>query len=184
MSQYRVLRGVRVIEQLNEDSTYPDLYTNIEQNFDTRKRQLATGPVQINNVTYTPFENSGVLQVQAVARNSGSDYQPTIQFSNVQYQPSDLPDNITFKGSDNADHHVLPIDLREHNVKVRCTCLDFYYRFATWNFNDDSLLGDKPPLYQRKTDTRPPVNPARVPGLCKHLVKFVDHLVRTGIVQR
>lgn len=183
MSTLRFLRGKRIVQQLNEMSTYDQLYRNIQQNFDTTKRQYATVGIVPNNITYTPYQNNNTLEVRSVANSKGTRYNPTIMFLNVDYQPDDTPTNITFMGSDGEEHHCMPVNLNQTNVKVHCNCLDFYYRFATWNYNDDSLVGSPPPPYVRKTTTRPPVNPARTPGLCKHLIKLVDTLKRTGLVR-
>jgi hypothetical protein len=84
--------------------------------------------------------------------------------------------------SDGQDYHVQPLQLAGHNVKVRCNCMDFYFRFANYNAQDKSLVGKPPPLYRRKTTTRPPVNPGQVPGMCKHLLKLVQTLQGAGLV--
>ena len=47
----KTVRGVRVVQALNEDSTYPGLYTNIQRAFPhTQKRQHATGPIAITRM--------------------------------------------------------------------------------------------------------------------------------------
>lgn len=180
---YKLLRGQRLLNQLNEESSYNGLYREIERGFpETRARQHATGEVAITNIKYVPAQ--GRLQVNGAARSNMHAYTPSIMFLTVQYEPQATDQTTTFVGPGNAEYHIQPIDLSMSSVKVRCNCLDFFYRFASWNANDSSLLGRKPPMYQRVPGSvRPPVNPARVPGVCKHAIKMVDTLRRSGIVR-
>ena len=181
----KLVRGARVIQVLDEDSTYPDLYTNIQRGFpNTTKRQHATGPVVVQNTQYTPYAANGGLQINSEVRSGGNLYTPVIQLLNVDFQQNDEPTNVTFKATNDQDYHVVPVRLTDHNVKVRCNCLDFYHRFAVWNHADNSLFGPKPPPYQRKTTDRPEVNPQRVPGFCKHLIKLFQELEHEGLTTR
>lgn len=181
----RVIRGEHLLRAIEEDSTYPTLRTNIQRAFpDTRKRQHATGEVQIVRKEFVPIQGSHALQVNSQSRsNDGATYQQTVQFTGVNYEPADTPENVTFMGADGADHHVQPITLQQSNVRVRCNCLDFHYRFALWNFNDGSLMGPKPAPYVRKTTTRPPANPLQLPGVCKHIIKLAQDLMGTGLIR-
>jgi len=182
----KLVRGARLLQAIEEDSTYDQLYHNIQTDpvlSQTKKRQHATGEVAITSVVYLPYTNAGILQVEAQARSNSHPYQPTIQFLNVKFEPNDTGTNVSFMGKDGATHYVQPIVLGQNNVKVRCTCLDYFYRFAVWNFNDNSLYGPKPPLYRKTTD-RPPVNPNQVPGLCKHIIRVIGDLQNVGIVTR
>lgn len=179
----RVVRGDRILKQLDEVSSVPDLETNIERGFpETRKRQHATGEVTIANVKYMPYIGMKTLHVSSTSTSNGHQYKQALQFNGVQFEGSDTETNATFQASDGEDYHVQPLDLAGHNVKVRCNCLDFHYRFANYNSQDKSLVGRPPPLYQRKTN-RPPVNPTQVPGMCKHLLKLVQMLQRYGLVK-
>lgn len=178
------IRGARLLNQLNELSTFSDLLQNVVYGFPgTTARQNATGTVQIVNMSLQPFGPTNDLQCSATARNEGNVYQPKIMFLQVEYEDEDTNENVTFVGSDGDEYHIQPIALNQVNCKVACTCMDFYWRFALQNFDDGSLIGRKPPPYQRKTETRPPVNPANVPGVCKHIIKTVENLRNTGLVR-
>lgn len=181
----RLIRGKRIVDQLNEDSTYPGLYREIQRGFpDTRRRQHATNEVSIQNVQYLPYVGMKMLQVRVACRSNQHNYQPIIQFLNVVFDPTDTNDNVTFTGQDNQEYHVQPVDLAQSRVKVRCNCLDFYYRFAMTDFNDGSLVGRMPPVYHPVPGSnRPPANPMHVPGICRHLIKVVDHLRQQGFVR-
>lgn len=183
-----IIRGKRILDQLDEYlQLNEDTYANLEKNtihFDppTTKRQHVVDPVQVTNLELVPARESGNLTAKAKISSSGSEYRTTALFDNVVFEDTDQPDNVSFTGSDGNEYHLTPIDLSTNNVKVSCTCLDFYWRFATWNHQRDSLNGHPPPPYQRKTN-RPPVNPRRVPGVCKHLMKTFISLRDAGVVR-
>lgn len=61
-------------------------------------------------------------------------------------------------------------------VKVRCSCSDFQYRSAYWCWKDKCLFGSKPKAYKRKTKNRKPVNPLKLPFICKHQHQFQSYL--------
>jgi len=181
----QLIRGARILQQLAEDSTPLELERNIAKGFpQTTKRQHATDPVRIVQIKYVPFEANKELKVTAIASSAGKNYDTVIQFNDVEFQPEDLPTNTTFIAADNETYNILPISLSTHTVKIRCDCLDFYHRFAMWNFNDSSLYGPKMPTYIRKTTTRPDVNPLRVPGVCKHVLRTLMALRDAGMITK
>ncbi len=180
----KFMRGERVLSILNEDSSYRELFHDIERGFPrTTKRQHSTDTVVVTQTEYIAYPSSKALQISAQVRSNGRVYEPTILFLNVEYENEDTQGNVTFMASDGKEYSVLPISLTNTNVKVRCTCLDFYHRFSTWNFKDNSLFGPRMPPYRRKTRNRPPVNPMKVPGLCKHIIKTFGALRHAGLVQ-
>lgn len=150
----------------------------------TTKRQYATDTIQVSSINIVPYTQTGELLVKAVTKNNdgGKTYDTQMLFDGVKFENEDTPENITFTASDGEQYHIVPITATGNEVKVRCNCLDFYYRFALWNFNDGSLYGKKPAPYRRKTDNYPPVNPQQTPGLCKHLMKLADALTQSNIL--
>jgi hypothetical protein len=186
MTQYLDIPGEEISATLTESATYNDLYNNIRQEFpDTRKRQNATNEVNVQEVRYIPVRTTaegGALQIAASTRSNGHEYKQQLLFSDVNFDPEDADDNITFKATDGQDYHVKPITLTGNRIRVNCSCMDFHYRFAMWNYNNGTLLGRKPKLYRRKTENRPPVNPGQVDGLCKHLIKVCDRLRQQRLI--
>lgn len=187
MTNYLTVRGEDISGVLAESATYDDLYANITQEFpDTRKRHNATNEVNVREIRYIPVRTTaegGALQLAASTQSNGHEYKQQLLFSDVQFDPEDAEDNITFKATDGKDYHIKPISLQGNRIRVNCTCMDFHYRFAMWNYNNGTLMGRKPKLYQRKTDTRPPVNPGQVDGMCKHLIKVCDRLQQQRLIQ-
>ena len=181
---FMLLRGARIVQQLEEASTVSGLEQNISTAFpNTTKRQHATGEVAVQNIQYIPYIGTKMLHVKSSTNSNGHQYQQVIQFNNVVFEGGDTEENATFTASDGVETHVQPLDLNALNVKVRCNCLDMYYRMAPYNAQDKSLVGKAPPPYIRKTVTRPSVNPMKVPGICKHLLKLVDELKKNGLVK-
>lgn len=185
----KLIRGKRILQQLEryesqlDETTYSELEQNT-MNFipPSEKRQWATDPIQIVQIKLTPYEQSDALEAHCTANSEGSKYQTIILFDSVIFEQEDQGDNVTFLGTDNEEYNISPINLNNSNVKVRCECLDFRWRFAIYNSRDQSLYGDPPGNYQKQTD-RPSVNQRNVPGVCKHLMKTVIALRDAGLVR-
>lgn len=180
---FKLVRGQRVLQALEEEVSYTDLEQNTKRFVPpSEKRQHATGPVQISKMQFVPYTGSNTLLVKADVNSNGHHYTSMMMFEgDVEFHEQDQPNNVTFRAADNQQYSITPISLQDHNVKVRCDCLDFRWRFSIWNAEKEGLYGDPPGLYMKKTD-RPSVNPRRVPGLCKHLLKMAQELRRTKIV--
>lgn len=180
---FKLIRGARIVQQLDE-ATASDLERNT-MNFapppSPDARQHAVTPVQVQNIQFAPDRQGNTLTIAVNVTNNGHKYQPSIKFDNVVYDDSDQSDNTSFKGMDNRDYHIIPIELSGHNAKVRCNCLDFYYRFAPSNNTDQSLLGQAPPPYVKRSN-RPLVNPQKKPGVCKHLLRAIQALRSVNVV--
>lgn len=180
--KYQLIRGQRILNLLNEEATYAELERNTMQfTPPTKKRQFAVNAVNIQNLETVPAPQSGTLEIRATAQSGANQYQPIMLFSDVEFQEEDSPENVTFTGADSQEYHMMPISLTNHNVKVRCTCLDFRWRFSMYNQKTNSLYGPGPELYQKKTQ-RPPNNPQGVPGLCKHLLALAIELKNNRLV--
>jgi len=183
--KFYLIRGPRIINQLIEASA-ADLERNT-MNFippaSPTARQHVVEPIQINKIQFIPQRQSNSLIIKVNVTSNGHPYEPSFQFENVIYDDSDQSDNTTFKAADRQEYHIIPIDLKNHNAKVRCNCLDFYYRFAPSNNANQSLLGSPPPPYV-KTSNKPYVNPKQVPALCKHLLKAIQALRSVNVVRQ
>jgi len=185
MKKLQFIRGQRILDQLNrlDEATYAELERNtLAFTPPSEKRQWVVNPIQVKKLELVPSQESRNLTAKAEINSSGSNYHTTLLFDDVIYEDADQADNISFTGSDGDEYHIEPIDLSRSNVKVSCNCLDFYWRFAIWDHQRNSLNGHPPPPYQKVTN-RPPVNPQQVPGVCKHIMKTVISLKDSGIVR-
>lgn len=191
--KFMLIRGKRIQQQieseqerLDEDSSFIQLSRNIERSFNTTKREHSTQPIHLQEINFIPYVEDMKLMVDAVAsseqRNVGSkEYDVKIMFSDVIFEKEDTGQNVTLMASDGETYNIMPIKLIKSNIKVNCTCMDFRWRFSMWNHKDGSLYGDPPPPYKKKTN-RPPVNPDKVPGVCKHLLKTVEAMQDSKLV--
>lgn len=158
---------------------FQTLYNNTLRNFPTRKE--SSQRVQVTTTMYIPSMDNASLEIRAKTRTNGGSYDSLIYFDGVEYITEEDNMAVTFVGTDGTNYSIIPIN-RNTNVQVNCTCLDFYYSFAVWNDNRNSLFGDSPDPYVKKTD-REPKNPRKAPGLCKHLLKFFDELIKDKIIK-
>lgn len=166
---------IKLIEEDVElyEAALKDLERNIIRGFPrTKKRQYATDTVRIVQLNIVPYVPSKGLLFKAVANNEGNTYAPEIFFDEVTFENEDTPNNVTFTATDGEQYHIEPIRFTNNNARVRCNCLDFHYRFAQYNAHAGDLYGKPPPPYHRRTTTYPPVNPMKLPGICKHLLKL------------
>jgi len=193
-SKFLIIRGPRILqalveeEQLEERSAYQELERKTITAFPkTRKRQHVVHPIQIAQTQFTPYIGTRNLLVRGQAKSGTYNnvyYKPMLFFNEIEYEEEDSPQNVSIKATDGKDYFMQPIDLTQNIVRVRCDCLDFYHRFAPWDFSNDDLYGPKPKPYVRKTNTYPPVNPTRSPGVCKHVMKLVLTLRNSRLLKR
>lgn len=168
--------------QLDEMTTY-QLDRSTHTAFgDTRdQRSVQT---QVGNIQFSATEDKGKKQLvvkSSVTGATGTKYDTIIIFKNVTFEAEDTATNISIQGSDGKMLHIDPYTSARSDVFVRCGCMDFYWRFANWNFKHHALFGDKPAPYVKKTD-RPPVNPMQKAGTCKHLYKLIAQLRQKGLI--
>lgn len=72
--------------------------------------------------------------------------------------------------------HVNAPRANKDSCRVYCSCPAFYFYFAWYNYETQSLFGEKPEPYVRVTTSIPPKNPRHLPGVCKHLISAYDML--------
>jgi hypothetical protein len=168
----------------------------LELSFNQLKRQTTTGPtigntprvasskkVQIQEVTLVPAIQNKTLTAKSRTRSTNGFYETIIEFSGVDYFREGGNGRQEFQGSDGATYWIDPIRPYKSNVKVRCGCLDFYFRFSVWDQRDKALNGPPPAPYHRKTDTYPPVNPSELSGVCKHIIALVEYLTKQKLIR-
>lgn len=159
--------------------TYNTLVRYTKQAFDDG-REKRSSEVKVSNTIFVPMIDNNSLEISSETRTNDGTYKSKVIFNGVFYRDEESPTTATVMGVDGEEYIFERINKNRTKVKVMCNCLDFYYRFAVFNKTKDALAGDPPPAYVKKTD-RPPVNPAKSAGLCKHIIRLVDELDSSGI---
>lgn len=156
--------------------TLQNLEQSTIQNFPgTTKRQNVTHTVNISKIQFVVFPKTNQLKILASVTSGPNQYKCSMFFNDVYFEQSPSENLIPIKTVDEQQYYIYKIDSSINDVKVRCSCLDFYYRFSQTNYQNDALDGEPPKAYVKKTD-RPSVNPNNAPGMCKHLLKLYQHL--------
>jgi hypothetical protein len=154
---------------------------NIKGFPETKKRQHIVNLVNAQQLKFTPYDVSSKLLVESDTQSrSGSHYTTSIMFLDVQFVEDG--EGVSFKATDREVHNIIPLNARHNDVEVSCTCLDFRFRFADFHYKNDSLLGNPPPPYVKKTD-RPPTNPTKALGACKHVIALTDKLTQLRLLR-
>lgn len=157
------------------ETEYGVLLGNTISNFLSNRKQSST-KVQVIKTIFIPSFDNESLEVRATTYSKKQKYRTVLLFDDIEWLDEPSNNSTEIIGSDNREYYLNRLPLNNIDIKVKCSCLDFYYRFAVWNHKDDSLIGDPPPPYIKKTNS-PPVNPNRVPGVCKHIIKLLDKLI-------
>jgi len=160
-----------------QEASLTELYTSAILAFPrTTMRQHATHPIVIAEIRWTPFLGAKTLFTKGLAQSDGKEYNPIILFKNVNYNG----DQVHLTASDGLDYMFNPLSLESTNVSIRCNCPDFKWRFNYYNsLQEKSLSGRARGKYE--SSGGPPANPLELPGMCKHIIKFVEVLNQSGI---
>lgn len=129
--------------------------------------------VRIIKKQYSKYDNDKLL-LKALCGGETSNYDTSILFEGVEFTDPNNPESITVTGIS-----LLPLTSNVV-VKVKCTCLDYYWTFAWHNASADALLGDPPPPYGNYTGSR---NPTNATGMCKHLFKLKSDIEADGLLK-
>lgn len=147
---------------------------------DTQRRQHATDTVSVTDIQLIPA--AGSLLAKGTVRGAGGQpYQCAVQFDDVVYDPENTSAVATFVSGE-KEYKIAQLNKNTADVKVRCTCLDFRFRFAHYNHSVQALYGKQPELYAKVPNSnREKANPTQSPGMCKHIIDFVDSLENSGL---
>lgn len=167
-------------ESLLLETTLNQLISQTDSGFDSDRRLNATDTTSVVDINLVPAR--GKLTAKGAVRGSENKvYQVLIQFQTVKYNPPANRDRVTFVAAEQT-YAISPIDVGNSNVKVRCQCLDFRFRFAMINSADGSLFGNRPPIYRPVPNSgRGAANPSKTPGICKHIKSLMDELESGGL---
>ncbi len=170
------------MNELLQETTIHQLKSTVNVFFDT-PRSESSRQVIVTDIKYIQIVNKAELEVKAKTRSKTNTYDTSIVFTDVKFlEKDDKRFKTQIFGVDGAYHYMVPIKKNLSEVRVSCSCLDFYYMFSVWNHKQGSLDGDAPKPYI-KTTNRPLRNPQKVDGMCKHLIRLSDECIRVGILK-
>lgn len=172
-----------ISEQFLAELSLGKLQRNTDKFFDT-DREGRSHDASIDNIAYTPSVDNGSLLCNSVASTVDGTYKVVVELQgvNISTQPSD--GMVEFQATNGNKYFLMPASYNLNNVKVSCQCLDFYMRFAFYDYNADALHGRKPkPYVKRPGSNRGPANPARVPGMCKHIRALAYKMMDDGLIK-
>jgi hypothetical protein len=162
---------------LNE-SSLNDLYNSTVAAFPkTTLRQHAVDPIRIVDLSIVPYKGMKTIYFKGLAQNEGREYNSIILFKTVSYD-SQSPNTIRIIADDGLEYVLDKLSPAINEVKMRCNCPDFYWRFNFYDHLDTSLYGKKRTKY--KGNYR--INPKEMPGMCKHLIALTKALVGSGVL--
>lgn len=124
---------------------------------------------QVTNVVpYVP-QRSVLFQLEHQGMTVRALHQVNLMFSGLDIRDKDPHSvsymQILYRGT---PFWVEKPDLHKTPFVCRCTCPDFYFTFAYWNWMQKALFGPKPRAYRAIGGGRPR-NPGKYPGFCKHV---------------
>ena len=75
----------------------------------------------------------------------------------------------------------IPVDTE---IKIRCTCSDYFFCWSWYNADHKCLIGTRPPAYKKATNSkRTSKNPHKLPGMCKHTLLLIAILMQGGLLE-
>lgn len=158
-----------------------NLRNNVKREFGLQ-RETRSNRIRVTNYQIIPSVSENSILIKARIVGEESNYHVQIRFTNTKFSDEPQPGFVQIKAIDGTDYYVRQFTSAQTQAKVKCSCLDFYYRFSVWNHGKKALEGDPPPPYNKRTD-RAPVNPNKTPGACKHIIKMMNFLKSEGIVR-
>lgn len=170
-------------EELLEELSLGKLQQNTDKFFDT-DREGRSHDVSVANISYIPSVGNHSVLCSTTASTQDGSYKVVIELEGVNISTQPQTDMVELQASNGKIYYIAPISYNLTQAKVSCQCLDFYMRFAFYDYNANALYGDKPkPYIKRPGSNRGPANPSRVPGMCKHIRATAYKMKDDGILE-
>jgi hypothetical protein len=162
----------------------------VQRTFDLRDHVNATNSFELTRIVPLPMRGyGGLLGVEArfnPLTDKKKDHYTTIMvWHGVEWQ--------NFKDSDHPfGMEIIPgyamycnrPSMAKTPVTVSCNCADYYYTWWWFDKEHTSYEGPKLPAYKKVPgSTRGPRNPAKAPGICKHLIAFITYLKKRNFIK-
>ena len=153
--------------------TLNEFPTRLEKAVDIIAKDIITENVVFH---YNPASKTLLALVRVIGEPNP--YITTMLFDKIKEDEDEIEGAKIISGK--KDFNIKKVN-DTNNCKVRCTCKDFMWTFNYYNKKEKSLRGSVREPYTKKS-SRPPRNPGKVPGLCKHLLALYIKLEHIGLV--
>lgn len=174
-------------ESLLEERSVRDLWRTAIKAFpNTRKRQKVIDRVKVEGFRWTPFLGVRTLLLssrvlgEAYVKKPRKTYESMILFKNVEFSRQPAAGLLKLK------EESPPVWFKKltmgQDIRLRCSCPDFRWRFSWEDLEVKALYGPKAPPYTPPNPERyrGPANPSGLPGLCKHTMATALTLIKAG----
>ena len=165
-----------------EEQTADQLIGSTKRAFPTTKREIkANSDAKINSVAITGNQRQKFILAKFDIQGKTDQYKTSIKIeqATITDEPTGTTVEIAEPTGDTLNAE--PTLASKNNVKLRCTCKDFTWRFSRQDAKVKALNGPVPSLQSK--GLRPSVNPTWAPGACKHIHAALDHLKKIGILK-
>lgn len=143
------------------------------------------GPALDKNMSDEERERNNFKEVNKFTLSYGTE--PNAQLSGYVIPVASVDPNTgayTYGDSGKVFYMENPIDVNSF-VRVQCSCSNYYFVHAYYNYNAGAHLGQAPAAYPSKTQSSTTVmNMDKSPGMCKHLMMFTMLLLNGGILSK
>jgi len=158
----------------------------------TRANVAKSPAIRVDTIIPFAGVNSALFQLtlKGITQVSSNGYpvnhKVNLLFSGLNVTNEEIKGYI--KVTDNTGTYFIePPTANNTEVRVRCSCHDFYFTWGIWNFLQGAIFGNKPRPYVRKTPSPPQGRPFRNPmhysGGCKHVWNAVNYLKQNGFMK-
>lgn len=165
-----------------EEQTASELLASTKRTFPKTRREItANTDADIRDVTITGNMRQKFVLARFKVQGKTDSYNTSIKIDQANLSDDEFNPSIEIMQPNGDPIFVEPANVNSKNVKLRCSCKDFIWRFSRQDAKVTSLNGPTPTLPYK--GVRPSVNPTWAPGACKHLHKAIDHLMRLGVLK-
>lgn len=151
-----------------------------------RKTPPDSPPRRLDKIIPFAGVNTCLFQVSMKGvTQAGVTHRVNILVTSLDIKRKPVEDKAYFKFTDkDGDYWIQKPNPSTGEFRIRCSCHDHYYTWGIWNFFNDTIFGNKPRPYKRKTPPPPKGYPYRNPkkyvGMCKHIIHAVKFLEQQG----
>lgn len=140
--------------------------------------------VSVVDLDIVPEVGMKAITFRGEMKGSSSNYNTKIKFVRIKFydEKADAGKNAVAVKTKGGEVYIKPLSASSDEVQLYCSCPDMRHTFAHQLDNEGSWIG-KPSSYQRKPGSnRPPRNPTKAAGMCKHAWNLIKYLESKGYI--